>query len=81
MEAKKVFKRDYAQTKILVKAGRISAKNAIRRSKALNQTITYIDKGVIFKEMPNGSKEIIGTVEPVTAQVKLKKGMILLLKS
>lgn len=80
MEAKKFFRRDYQQSKTLVKVGRISAKNTIRRSKALNLTITYTDKGVIFKELPNGSKEIVGTLEPVTVQVKLKKRMILHLK-
>jgi hypothetical protein len=66
----------------LIKAGKASAANAIRTSKALGLTITYMEKGILYKEKPDGTKEIVKTTAwKKTASKKavatLRKGMIL----
>jgi hypothetical protein len=72
-----VFKPDKKQTAILVRVGRAGAINAIRASKALGLPITYIEKGSIIQELPNGVKKIVTTVTGTnTAVSSLKKGMI-----
>lgn len=75
-----VFRTDARQTATLVKVGRNGAANAIRASKALGLPITYMEKGVIVRELPNGVKEIVAMVnKPVVKKsvVSFKKGMIL----
>lgn len=77
---KVVFRTDAKQTAILVKVGRNGAANAIRASKALGLPITYLERGVIVRELPNGVKEIVAKVKrPVVNKsvASLKKGMIL----
>jgi hypothetical protein len=72
-----VFKADKKQTAILVRVGRAGATNAIRASKALGLPITYIEKGSIIQELPNGVKKIVTAVTGTnTAVSSLKKGMI-----
>ncbi|MBK9737482.1 MAG: hypothetical protein IPO92_22030 [Saprospiraceae bacterium] len=44
MSGKQIFRADYSQTKLLVKAGRIASTNAVRQSKALDLNVTFIDK-------------------------------------
>ena len=79
--SKPIFRPDTKQTAALVKAGRIGSANAIRASKALGLSITYMRKGVMYLELPDGTKEIIATFEPEKPMAKkakspLKKGMV-----
>ena len=74
-----MFRPDGKHSAILQKMGRVGAANAIRASKALGLPITYMEKGVVVRELSNGVKEIIAAV-PSTVGKKtgcsLKKGMI-----
>lgn len=76
MNTKKIFRQDYNQTKSLVKAGRISGENAVRRSKALDLVVTYIENGIVYEELPDGSKKQIEVLERKPAQIILEKGMV-----
>lgn len=78
MSSKKSFRADYPQTKSLVKAARNAARNAVRHSSALELPVSYIDKGVVYKRLPDGTIKRLGQVE-VTASLPftLVKGMIL----
>ncbi|RAR71499.1 hypothetical protein [Flavobacterium aciduliphilum] len=76
MNTKKIFRRDYNQTKSLVKAGRISGENAVRRSKALDLVVTYIENGIVYEELPDGSKKQIEVLERKPANIVLEKGMV-----
>lgn len=63
-----------AESALLIKA----AKNAIRTSKALGLDITYIKKGVIYKETPDGDVTIVGNnKQAFPNRVNLKKGTVL----
>jgi hypothetical protein len=76
MGTKRVFRQDYNQTKSLVKAGRISGENAIRRSKALDLVVTYIENGIVYEELPDGSKKLIEVLERKPAKILFEKGMV-----
>jgi hypothetical protein len=39
--------------------------------------VTYIEKGVVYEEQPDGSKIQIDIIERNPAQISLKKGMVL----
>ena len=78
---KPVFRPDSRQTATLIKAGRDGAFNAIRASKALGLSITYLRKGILYLEQPDGTKTIIANADnematPKKAKVQLKKGMV-----
>ncbi len=77
MSVKKIFRQDYDQTRLLVKVGRVSSHNAVRRSKALDLTITYIEDGIVYEELPDGTKKQISIVEKKEPTIVLAKGMIL----
>ena len=77
MKSNKVFRKDVGQTNLLVKVGRLSGRNAVRRSKAMDLVVTYIEKGVVYEEQPDGSKIQIDIIERNSAQISLKKGMVL----
>lgn len=77
MSVKKIFRQDYGQTKSLVRAASASGYNAIRRSKALDLTITYIEDGIIYEELPDGTKKEIGIVKRKEPAIILMKGMVL----
>ena len=77
MKSNKVFRKDVGQTNLLVKVGRLSGRNAVRRSKAMDLVVTYIEKGVVYEEHPDGSKIQIDIVERNPAQISFKKGMVL----
>ncbi len=68
------------EAKQLVNAGRKSASNAIRASKALGLEITYMKDRVVYKEKPNGEKTVLikvtETPQSSKHQLQLKKGMI-----
>jgi len=81
-ERKNIFRPDVKQTAVLVKVGRAGSANAIRASKALGLSITYMKNGVLYKEDSNGTKEIVSTsIKQNSASKKsslpLKKGMLL----
>jgi hypothetical protein len=73
----RVFRKDVSQTNLLVKVGKVSGRNAVRRSKAMDLVVTYIEKGVVYEEQPDGTKNQIDFVELHPAKIPLKKGMIL----
>lgn len=63
-----------AESALLIKAAKKAAKNAIRTSKALGLDITYIKKGVIYKESPDGDVIIVGNhKQAFPNRVNLKK--------
>lgn len=76
----KVFRADKSQTEMLMKAGRKGAIDAVRASKALGLSITYLEKGVIYMENPDGSKEVLKKIQTTAEKrqnsLKLRKGMI-----
>ena len=76
MKGKRVFRQDYNQTKSLVKAGIISGDNAVRRSKALDLVVTYIENGIVYEERPDGSKKQIEVLVRKPADIVLEKGMV-----
>ena len=78
----KSFKQDARQTETLIKAGKTSAIKAIRESKALELSITYMEKGVLYKEGPDGKKIAIKTLrrKKPAKSIGLKRGMILYAK-
>jgi len=77
MKRNRVFRKDVGQTNLLVKVGKISGRNAVRRSKAMNLVVTYIEKGVVYEEKPDGSKVQIDIVNSKPIEITLKKGMVL----
>ncbi len=73
------FRGDAKQTATLIRAGRTGAATAIRASKALGLPITYMENGVIVRELPNGVKEIVVTATKSglkKSSTSFKKGMI-----
>jgi|SRR5258705_13251413 hypothetical protein len=76
--SKPAFKSNPKQTAALTKVAHKSAANAIRASKALGLSITYMEKGILYKEQANGTKKIIAQKVPAKkTAIKYKKGMIL----
>jgi hypothetical protein len=75
------FRSDSRHTATLVKIGSSGAIDAIRSSKALGLPITYMLNGIVYREQPDGSKEIIKESKRKRVIVKgdniLKKGVIL----
>ena len=53
------FRSDTNQTNILKRAGLAAGTNAIRESKAMGLTITFMENGVLYREHPNGTREIV----------------------
>lgn len=73
----RIFRKDVGQTNLLVKVGKTSGKNAVRRSKAMDLVVTYIENGVVYEEQPNGLRNQIDVVERNPVKISLKKGMVL----
>jgi hypothetical protein len=73
-----IFRPDTKQTASLVRIGRNSTLHAIRESKALGLTITYMENGVLYRELPDGTKEVLNAGEKKI--VKRKIGSILIRK-
>lgn len=72
------FRRDVLQTKVLVKAGRISAKRAFSGSKALGLSVSYIEDGIVYEEDANGNTIIKNHIESSeVTPFEMKKGLIL----
>ncbi len=57
-----------------------ASERAVRENRALGLPNTYLEKGKIIKEYPNGSKEIIGVQDVTKPIYRLKKGTILHVK-
>jgi hypothetical protein len=60
---KKNFFSDETEVKALIEAGKISAKKAIKESKAMNLSITYLEGDIIYRESPDGKREKIGNLK------------------
>lgn len=66
------------EASLLIKAAKNAGKNAIRTSKALGLDITYLKKGIIYKEKANGETTVFeGNQSNITPKISLKKGMTL----
>ncbi len=76
--SKIVFRRDVFQTKVLIKAARVSAKRAFSGSKALGLSISYIKDGIVYEEDADGNTRIKNHIEPsVDTPFKIEKGLVL----
>ncbi len=53
------FRADFRQVEILLKIGKAVSSKAIKTSKALGLSITFMEKGVLYKEHPDGTREIL----------------------
>jgi hypothetical protein len=77
---KPVLKSESIEVTQLISAGRKSATNAIRASRALGLEITYMKDGVVYQEKPNGDKKVLIKLEQPTQysknKLQLKKGMV-----
>lgn len=78
---KVAFKSD-PETSKLIKAGHTASINAIRASKALGLTITFMQDGNLYREFPDGTKELIIStpakkISDKKIKVPLRKGMVL----
>lgn len=76
MSAKKIFRKDNEQTKSLIIAGKNASNNAVRQSKALDLTITYIENGAIYEEHPDGTVTFKKKVEKTESPIALTKGVV-----
>ena len=76
MNVKKFFRKDNGQTNSLVKASKKASSNAVRHSKALNLTITYIENDAIYEEHPDGTVTFKKSVEKKESPIVLTKGMV-----
>ncbi|MBK0370908.1 hypothetical protein I5M07_13820 [Flavobacterium sp. SE-1-e] len=74
---KEQFSPDHKQTKSLVAAGKEAASKAVRHSKALDLTITYIENGFVYEENAQGIKTAIKILEKKEPTISLTKGMVL----
>lgn len=73
---KKAFRSDVAQMEELLKAGKLGTTKAVRDSKSLGLTITYIEKDHLVEELPDGRKRVLKQTSK-SRNLKLKKGVIL----
>lgn len=77
MKKRVSFRKDASQTKALVKAGRKATNTAVRASRALGLTITYIKDGIIYTEK-DGSVVIKRELQENTKPpFKVEKGLVL----
>jgi hypothetical protein len=51
-----------SDSKTLIEIGKLAAKKAIQESKALGLAITFLEDGIIYKELPDGKRIKIGEV-------------------
>ena len=54
------FTTDALQTKTIISAGKMAGSNAIREAKALGLSITYLHRGVLYREKADGTKVKVG---------------------
>lgn len=73
---KSPFRPDALQTNKLITAGRKATLRAVRVTKALGLTMTYLENGVLYKEYANGERVVLKT-KTNTVKTKFKKGTIL----
>jgi precorrin-6x reductase len=59
---KMVFRMDRKHTQLLQKAGREGAKRAIEANKALGLPVVYMERGVIYKEFADGTRQVLSPV-------------------
>lgn len=76
--SKIIFRKDASQTRVLVKAARVSAKRAYSGSRALGLSVSYIKDGIVYEEDANGNAVAIKQIEVIDdAPFELKKGLVL----
>lgn len=67
-----------SESAILIKAAKDASRKAIRTSKALGLDITFMKKGIIYKETADGELKVVGkNKQPIPRKIILKKGSIL----
>lgn len=67
-----------SESTILIKAAKDASKKAIRTSKALGLDITFMKKGIIYKETAEGELKVVGkNKQSIPRKIILKKGSIL----
>lgn len=77
------FRADFRQVEILFKLGKAVSSKAIKTSKALGLSITFMEKGILYKEHPDGTREILNDRNAIYRSVKgtesesLKSGAVL----
>ncbi|MFN0188225.1 MAG: hypothetical protein ACKVQV_05940 [Bacteroidia bacterium] len=67
------FRTDFRQVASLLKIGKTAAQRAIRSSKALGLSITFMEKGVLYREHPDGTKDILNDENLVYVSSKTNK--------
>lgn len=61
----------------LIKIAKKSSIKAVKESKALGLSITYLKDGVLYEELPDGTVKKIKKIKSLASpELKLKKGMI-----
>jgi hypothetical protein len=73
-----IVRRDAKETASLIRIGRESATHAIRESKALGLSITYMENGKLFNERADGTRELLSNESKKS--VKRKPGRIIINK-
>jgi len=61
----------------LRRIGRKSALSALRENKALGLPVTYMNKGRVIKEHPDGQKVVIGRITNWSGNVGVSKGDVI----
>ncbi|MFC5683591.1 hypothetical protein ACYE2N_00480 [Flavobacterium sp. MAHUQ-51] len=78
MKSKLVFRKDSQQTNALVKAGKMASERAIKESKDLGLSITFMSGGVIYEETSEGKIKVIKQIdETIIIPFEIKKGLVL----
>jgi hypothetical protein len=61
----------------LKKIAKKSSEKAVKESKALGLSITYLKEGVLYEEFPDGTVKKIKEIKSIAAsKLNLKKGMV-----
>lgn len=77
------FRSDFKHVELLLKIGKSASTKAIKTSKALGLSITFMEKGVVYKEHPDDTSEILNDESANYLALKgaesesLKKGTVL----
>lgn len=76
--SKVVFRKDVSQTKALLKAAKVSTQKAIRGSKALGLSVTFIKDGVVYEEDAHGNIIVKKHIESSgDIPFEIEKGLVL----
>ena len=64
------FRADFRQVASLLKIGKTAAQKAIKSSKALGLSITFMEKGILYREHPDGTKDILNEQDLICVSSK-----------